>query len=51
MPIQIYNWAGRPQEEFHQLAASGIIVLLLILLSLNFGRAMVRDHYQKRFRL
>ena len=38
MPIQIYNWAGRPQEEFHQLAALGIIVLLLILLSLNFGR-------------
>ena len=51
MPIQIYNWAGRPQEEFHQLAASGIIVLLLILLSLNFVAIMVRDHYQKRFRL
>ncbi|HAZ13940.1 MAG: phosphate ABC transporter, permease protein PstA [Bdellovibrionales bacterium GWA2_49_15] len=51
MPIQIYNWSGRPQEEFHQLAATGIIVLLLILLSLNLAAIILRDHYQKRFRL
>ncbi len=51
MPIQIYNWAGRPQEAFHQIAATGIIVLLLILLSLNLVAIIIRDHYQKRFRL
>ena len=27
MPIQIFNWVGRPQAEFQDLAASGIIVL------------------------
>ena len=25
MPLQIYDWAGRPIKEFHNLAASGII--------------------------
>ena len=27
MPIQIFNWAGRPQEEFQAVAAAGSIVL------------------------
>ena len=35
LPLQIYNWAQRPQTEFHDLAASGIIVLLVVLLSFN----------------
>lgn len=35
LSIQIFNWAGRPQPEFHELAASAIIVLLGVTLSLN----------------
>lgn len=35
LPIQIYDWASRPQKDFQQLAASGIIVLLAVLLVLN----------------
>jgi phosphate transport system permease protein len=35
LPIQIYDWASRPQSEFHGLAAAGIVVLLVILLSMN----------------
>jgi phosphate transport system permease protein len=35
MPIQVFNWAGRPQAEFQDLAATGIIVLLIVLLSMN----------------
>lgn len=35
MPIQIFNWVGRPQAEFQDLAASGIIVLLVVLLAMN----------------
>ena len=37
LPIQIYDWIGRPQAEFHELAASAIVVLLLVLLSMNAG--------------
>jgi phosphate transport system permease protein len=28
LPIQIFNWTSRPQTEFHDLAAVGIILLL-----------------------
>ncbi len=35
LPVQIYDWISRPQPGFHQNAAAGIIVLLLLLLSMN----------------
>ncbi len=48
LPIQIFNWISRPQEEFQGLAAAGIIVLLLILLSMNALAIFLRDRYQVR---
>ena len=47
LPIQIYNWASRPQEEFHQIAAAAIIVLLVLLFSLNFIAIYLRQKYQR----
>ncbi len=47
MPLQIFNWAGRPQEEFHKVAASGIIVLLVILLTFNAAAVVIRAKFQK----
>lgn len=47
MPLQIYNWAGRPQEEFHAVAASAIIVLLAVLLAFNGVAALIRYRYQR----
>jgi phosphate transport system permease protein len=47
MPLQIYNWASRPQAEFHELAASGIIVLLAALLSFNALAVIIRHKTQK----
>jgi len=48
LPIQIYNWVARPQEEFRGLAAAGIIVLLLILLTMNAIAVLLRNKYQVR---
>ena len=48
MPIQIYNWVGRPQDDFQSLAAAGIITLLVILLTMNAVAVFVRNRYQKR---
>jgi phosphate transport system permease protein len=42
LPIQIFNWASRPQQEFHQLAAAGIIVLLTVLLLMNAIAVLIR---------
>ncbi|MHC4908122.1 MAG: ABC transporter permease family protein, partial [Planctomycetota bacterium] len=47
MPLQIYDWAGRPQEEFHRVAASGIIVLLAVLLTFNTLAVFIRQKFQK----
>jgi len=51
MPIQIYNWAGRPKAEFHQLAASGIIVLLCLMLTMNLIAVIIRHKSSKRMNL
>jgi phosphate transport system permease protein len=49
LPVQIYNWSQQPQEEFLKLAASGIIVLLVILLTLNAFAIWLRNRYQRRW--
>lgn len=48
LPLQIFTWVGRPQEEFRSLAAAGIIVLLIILLSMNAVAVLLRNKYQTR---
>ncbi|NIQ03599.1 MAG: phosphate ABC transporter permease PstA [Nitrospinaceae bacterium] len=47
LPVQIFNWAARPQEDFHGLAAGGIIVLLILLLTLNAGAVFIREKLQR----
>ncbi|PSO87976.1 MAG: phosphate ABC transporter permease PtsA [Cyanobacteria bacterium SW_12_48_29] len=47
MPIQIFNWVSRPQEEFHAAAAAGIIVLMVLLLLMNGTAIWLRNQFQK----
>ena len=47
MPLQIYNWAALPDAEFQKVAASGIIVLLVVLLSFNGLAVFIRQRMQK----
>ena len=47
LPIQIYNWVSRPQKEFHDLAASGIIVLMIVLLTLNAVAVTIRHRAER----
>lgn len=47
MPLQIYNWAGRPQEDFWDVAATGIIVLLAVLLTFNATAVFIRQKFSK----
>lgn len=49
LPIQIFNWTSRPQAEFSNLAAAGIVVLLVVLLSANAVAILLRDRLQKRY--
>lgn len=47
LPIQIFNWVSRPQEEFHSIAASGIIVLMILLLAMNTTAIYIRNRFQR----
>lgn len=49
MPIQIYNWTSRPQVAFHDVAAAGIIVLLIMLLLMNSIAILIRNKFSKRY--
>jgi phosphate transport system permease protein len=49
LPVQIYQWVSRPQEEFRTLAAAAIIVLLGILLTLNAFAIWIRNRYERRW--
>ena len=48
LPIQIYNWVSRPQEEFIVNAAAGIVVLLVTMLLMNMVAILLRNRLQKR---
>jgi len=48
LPLQIYGWVSRPQDEFRALAAAGIIVLLALLLTMNAVAIVLRNRYQAR---
>ena len=50
MPLQIYNWTGRPQKEFEHLAAAAIIILMIILLLMNSLAIGLRQHFSKKAR-
>jgi phosphate transport system permease protein len=50
LPIQIFNWVSRPQLDFQQNAAAGIIVLLALLVFMNATAVVLRDRYQRQGR-
>ena len=50
LPIQIFNWASRPQQGFQENAAAGIIVLLAVLLTMNAVAIVLRNRFQSAHR-
>ena len=47
LPIQIFNWTSRPQAEFQELAAAGIIVLMVLLLVMNLSAILLRNRFER----
>src|SRR5574341_144556 len=50
LPIQIFNWASRPQAAFQENAAAGILVLLAVLLTMNSVAIVLRNRFQRGVR-
>jgi phosphate transport system permease protein len=49
LPIQIYQWTSRPQDEFRNLAAASILVLLVLLLGMNTLAIYLRNRYRRTY--
>ncbi|GAB4125644.1 MAG: hypothetical protein OHK0050_37860 [Roseiflexaceae bacterium] len=47
LPIQIYNWTQQPGEQFRDIAAAAIIVLMIMLLSLNALAIGLRNYFRR----
>jgi phosphate ABC transporter permease protein PstC/phosphate ABC transporter permease subunit PstA len=48
LPLTIFYWTRHPKAEFHELAASTIIVLLIILMAMNSVAIIIRQRAQAR---
>ena len=49
MPVLIYNYALRPQDEFKVLAAAGVVVMLIIVVALNGFAIWLRNRYEQQW--
>jgi phosphate transport system permease protein len=47
LPMVVYRWTTLPQEEFRQLAAAGMIVLLVITFVANLFAIYLRNRYSR----
>ncbi len=50
LPIQMFNWISRPQEEFHVNAAATGVILLAMTLALNGIAIYIRYRFRKRIK-
>lgn len=50
LPIQMFNWVSRPDQEFLQNAAAAGLVLIVITLSLNAVAILIRYRVRKRIK-
>jgi phosphate transport system permease protein len=48
LPVIVYDWARKPQEEFRALTSAAIIVLLLVTLIANGFAILLRNRYDHR---
>jgi phosphate transport system permease protein len=47
LPVLIYNYAGRPQEDFQILAAAGVLLMLAVLIVINSFAIWLRARYER----
>jgi phosphate transport system permease protein len=49
MPVQIFDYALRPQDDFKVLAAAGVLVMLVVLLAMNSFAIWLRNRYEQQW--
>ncbi|MGK2955264.1 MAG: phosphate ABC transporter permease PstA [Solirubrobacterales bacterium] len=49
LPVLIFNYATRPQDEFRVIAAAGVILMLIVLLAMNSFAVWLRNRYEQQW--
>ena len=49
VPIQMFTWISQPRTEFHELAAAGILVLMVVLIAMNSVAIWLRNKYESKW--
>jgi len=49
LPVQIFQYATRPQEDFQTLAAAGIMLMLVVLIAMNSVAIWLRNRYEQKW--
>ncbi|HEY8170838.1 MAG TPA: phosphate ABC transporter permease PstA [Candidatus Limnocylindria bacterium] len=49
LPVIVYDWSGKPQDEFRSLTAAAIVVLLLVILLVNATAILLRNRYDRKW--
>jgi len=47
LPVEIYNYAKEPNREFQAVAAGGILILVVLLLSMNAVAILIRNRFRR----
>lgn len=50
MPLQVFSWVNEISSKFQNVAAAGIVVLLVSLLLLNGSAILIRQYFQQKIR-
>jgi phosphate transport system permease protein len=48
LPVEIYNYAKEPNADFQTVAAGGILLLLVLLLTMNATAILIRNRYARQ---
>jgi len=49
LPTIVFDWSGKPQEEFRALTSAAIVVLLVVILLVNAAAILLRNRYDRKW--
>jgi len=49
LPTQIFDWAKQAQAEFHELAAAGVLLMLIFVLTMNSFAIWLRNRFEQEW--
>lgn len=49
LPVMVYQYSNRPQQEFRDLAAAGVLIMLILVLGMNSVAVWLRDRFEHQW--